>query len=122
MPAFFPKIGTPESKEYYRRTKEIIFGKTLEQTTPVGAEKIAQWAKFREGLSRIDECLAKTDAKGPFVMGDTISWADFFLSGYFIYMKVVWGEESEEWTAVASWNGRRWENLLKALEEYQTIN
>jgi len=100
----------------------VLLGKTLEEMTPVGAEKIAQWAKFREGLSRVDESLAKTDAKGPFVMGDTISWADFFLSSYLIYWKVVWGEQSEEWTDIASWNGGRWENLLQALGEYQTIN
>ena len=69
---------------------------------PVGAEKAAQWAKFRESMSKVDECLGKTDAKGPFVMGDTISWADFFISGYLMCFKVVWGEDSEEWKDIAS--------------------
>ena len=53
-------------------------------------------------MSKIDECLAKTDAKGPFVMGDTISWADLFISASLMYLKNVWGEGSEEWKDVAS--------------------
>lgn len=89
---------------------------------PVGKERIEQWAKFQEGMSKVDECVAKTDAKGPFIMGDTISWADFFLSGYLIWFKIVWGEDSEEWTHIASWNEGRWDNLLRALGKYQTIN
>lgn len=117
----YSKLGT-ESKEYYRRTRELALGKTFEEIIPVDVERIVEWAKFREGLSKVDECLAKTDDKGPFVMGNTISWADFFLSGYLIYFKYAWGEDSEEWKDVASWNEGRWENLLRALGKYQTIN
>jgi len=87
----------------------------------VGAERAEQWAKFRDGMSKIDECLAMTDTKGPFVMGDTISWADFFISSFLMYFKSVWGEDSEEWKDIASWNEGRWNNLLHALGN-QTIN
>ena len=90
------------SKEHFRRSKELASGRTLEEMTPVGAERAAQWAKFREGMSKIDECLGRTDAKGPFVMGDTISWADFFISAFLMYFKIVWGEDSEEWKDIAS--------------------
>ena len=40
-------------------------------------------------MNNIDECMAKTDAKGPFVMGDTVSWADFFLSAFLKYLKNI---------------------------------
>ena len=121
IPLVLPKLGTQRSEEYYRRARELTFGQKLEEMVPVGAERAAQWAKFRDGMSKIDECLGKTDSKGPFVMGDTISWADFFLSGYLMYFKIVWGEDSEEWKDVASWNEGRWENLLRSLGN-QTIN
>ena len=88
---------------------------------PVGAERAEQWAKFRDGMSKVDECLAKSDNKGPFVMGDTISWADFFISGSLMFFKIIWGEDSEEWKDIASWNDGRWKNLLHALGN-QTIN
>jgi glutathione S-transferase len=85
FPSVFPKLGTQRSEEYYRRTKELAIGRTLEEMATVGEERAAQWAKFRDGISKVDECLAKTDTKGPFVMGDTISWADFFISGYLMF-------------------------------------
>ena len=95
-------------------------GRKLEEMVPVGEERVVQWAKFRDGMSKVDECLGKTDTKGPFIMGDMISWADFFISGYLMLFKVVWGD-SEEWKDIASWNEGRWENLLRALGN-QTIN
>ena len=87
----------------------------------MGAERTELWAKFRDGMSKVDECLAKTDAKGPFVMGDTISWADFFISAFLMFFKNVWGEDSEEWKDIASWDEGRWGNLLRALGN-QAIN
>ena len=87
----------------------------------MGAERTELWAKFRDAMSKIDEYLAKTDTKGPFVMGDTISWADFVISGFLMFFKSIWDKDSEEWKDIASWNEGRWENLLPALGN-QTIN
>jgi glutathione S-transferase len=109
------------SKEFYRFHRELDAGHTLEEMVPVGTERVVKWAKFREAMNTVNESLAKTDAKGPFVMGDTISWADIFLSAYLTYFKLIWGEDSEEWKDMASWNGGRWENLLRSLGN-QTIN
>jgi glutathione S-transferase len=121
LPSIYPKIGTQRSEEYFRRTKKLVFGLTLEEMVPVGAERAVQWAKFRDGMSKVDECLAKTDSKGPFVMGNTISWADFVISSFLLFFKNVWGEDSEEWKDIASWNGGRWKILLPTLG-YQIIN
>jgi glutathione S-transferase len=113
LPYFTPKLGTQRSEEYYLRTKALSLGRPLE--IPVGAERAEQWAKFRDVMSNIDECLAKTDTKGPFVMGDTVSWADFLISAFLVYLKCVWGEDSEEWKDITSWNEGRWKNLLQAI-------
>ena len=119
LPSVLPYLGTQRSEEYFRRTKELSLGRPL--VVPVGAERAETWAKFREGMSKVDECLAKTDTKGPFVMGDTISYADLFISAFLMWFKNVWGEDSEEWKDVASWNEGRWKNLLHALGD-QPIN
>ena len=119
LPFILPVLGSQRSEEYYRRTKEISLGRPL--TVPVGAEKVEIWAKFRDNMSKIDECFAKTDTKGPFIMGDTISWADFFISAYLMFYKRICGENSEEWKDIVSWNEGRWENLLHAVGN-QTIN
>ena len=119
LPMVLPKLGTQRSEEYFRRTKEISLGGPL--VVPVGAERAEQMTKLRQVMNKVDECLAKTDSKGPFVMGDTISWADFYISAYLMWLKTVWGEDSEEWKDVVSWNGGRWENLLRAVGN-QTVN
>ena len=119
FPDVLAKLGTQRSEEYFRRTKGISLGRPIEAL--VGAEKAENWAKFRDAMSQIDESLAKTDSKGPFVMGDTVSWADFFTSGYLMYFKNIWGEDSEEWKDIASWNEGRWKKLLDAVGN-QEIN
>ena len=111
LPSGLPKLGTQRSEEYFRRTKELSLGRPLE--IPVGAEWAEQWAKFRDVMSNFDECLAKT--KGPFVMGDTVSCADFFISAFLMYFKNIWGEDSEELKDVAFWNDGSWKNLLHAV-------
>ena len=119
LPCVLPKLGTQRSEEYFSRTKELSLGRPLKILE--GAEKAKEWAKFKDVMSNIDECIAKTDAKGPFVMGDTVSWADFFISAFLIYLKSILGEDSEEWKEVASWNEGRWKNLLHVLGD-QAIN
>ena len=76
--------------EYIRRAKELSLGRPLKILE--GAEKADEWAKFRGVTSNIDELIAKTDVKGPFVMGDGVSWANFFLSA----LSNILGEDSEE--------------------------
>ena len=91
------------------------------EEVPVGAEKEEMWAKFREGMNKMDECLTKTDLKGPFVMGDTISWGDFYIAAYLMWLKNVLGEDSEEWKDIASWNEGRWLDLLRAVGNQTVI-
>ena len=75
-----------------------------------GAEKGEEWAKFRDVMRNIDECMAKTDAKG---------WEVRSLELAFLkYLKNILGEE---WKEVSSWNEKRRKNLLHALGN-QAIN
>lgn len=120
LATILPKLGTQRSEEYFRRTKEISLGRPVEEV-PVGAEKEEMWAKFREGMNKMDECLTKTDLKGPFVMGDTISWGDFYIAAYLMWLKNVLGEDSEEWKDIASWNEGRWLDLLRAVGNQTVI-
>jgi glutathione S-transferase len=51
--------------------------------------------------------------------GETISFADFAVAGGLLWIKILYGEESEIWGRVKSWNEGKWENLLQGLSEYQ---
>ncbi|KJA20281.1 hypothetical protein HYPSUDRAFT_142565 [Hypholoma sublateritium FD-334 SS-4] len=122
-PFIIPAVHTrlaPASAAYFRTTREPIFGKALEEVTPTGAEGVAQWAAFEAGLDTVDKWYAKSG--GPFIMGDTTSWADFIVGSWLIWLRTIWGEGSQQWKDVASWHGGRWAKVLGDLEEYQKVD
>ena len=109
----------PASEEYFRRTREISFGQKLEDVIPTGNTRTEEWGKFEQGLTKIHSYLALT--KGPYMLGDTISWSDFVLFSFIYWFKLIWGEDSKEWKDIASWNDGRWEALIRGLEKYHTV-
>jgi glutathione S-transferase len=123
-PFILPAVGlrlNPASEEYFRRTREILFGKKLEDVVPTGNARTEEWGKFEKGLASIYPYLAMTDKKGPYLLGDTISWGDLVLFSFLYWFKLVWGENSKEWKDIASWNGGRWEAHIDALKKYHTV-
>jgi len=98
-----------------------MFKKKLEDVPPTGDEALADWVKIEEGFNKLAEYYAKTDAQGPFILGETVSWADISVVSFKLWMKWTFGEDSEEWKRISAWSGGRWENLVKALEKYTTI-
>lgn len=54
-------------------------------------------------------------------MGDTVSWGDFAVASYLLWVRIVWGEESHEWKDVSLMNGGRWADLVNALHKYEVV-
>lgn len=117
-----PAVGTslnPPSNVYFRRTREASFGKPLEEVIPQGDEAITEWAKFKDGLGKVDVWYSKSG--GPFLLGNTPSWADLVIGSWVIWLRIVWGEGSKEWKDISSWHEGRWGKLLDDLKQYQTV-
>jgi len=121
IPAVCLKLN-PVSAEYFRRTREAAFGKKLEDVVPTGDARTEQWEKVEKGLASVDVYLAMTDKKGPYILGDTISWGDLVMFSFLYFFKVILGENSKEWKDIASWNGGRWGTLVDSLKKYHTIS
>ena len=68
IPATCLKLN-PRSQEYFRRTREILFGKKLEDVVLTGEARTEEWGKFKNGLDAIHSYLTSTDEKGPYMMG-----------------------------------------------------
>ena len=111
----------PRGAEYYRRTREKAFGKPIEDIAPTGDAAIAQWAKFKDGLGKVDEWYAKSGGDGPFLLGETPSWGDIIVVSYLVWLRTTWGEDSSQWKDISSWNGGRWARIVEALKRYETI-
>lgn len=109
----------PRSAQYFRCTREETFGRMLEDLIPNGEKGEAEWAKFKAGLGRVSGWYAKSG--GPFLMGQSPSWADFVVGAHIVCWRSVWGEESEQWKDISSWNGGRWKALSEHLRDYEKV-
>ncbi|KAF4604174.1 hypothetical protein EYR40_001357 [Pleurotus pulmonarius] len=115
-----PKVNSrlnPRSEEYFRRTRERAFGKKMEDITPVGEARVVEWAKYRDGLGKVDSWFKKST--GRFLMGESITFADVSVVSSLTWLKVIFGEDSPEWKDIASWHDGRWAGLVYAFEKYQ---
>ncbi|KAF5361271.1 hypothetical protein D9758_010318 [Tetrapyrgos nigripes] len=108
------------SEGYFRKTREERFGMKMEELYPEpGTEKRkGEWKKLEEGLGKVAGWYGKDNT---FVMEgeDSACFADFMLGGFIIWIRILFGKNSEEWKDVASWHGGRLGRLIKALEKYE---
>ncbi|KAF5341607.1 hypothetical protein D9758_014086 [Tetrapyrgos nigripes] len=107
-------VVNPASEEYFRRSRVSLFGKSVEDLVPKGESAKEEWKKLEAGFGKI----AGWMKEDKFVMGDTVSFADFVIGGWIITSKIAWGEDSQEWKDIAEWHDGRWSKLVKNLEPY----
>ncbi|KAF7441098.1 hypothetical protein PC9H_001447 [Pleurotus ostreatus] len=110
-------ILNPRSQEYIRRTREQAAGKKIEEITPVGEARAVGWEKYRGGLGKVDSWYQKSE--GPFVMGESITFADITVVSWLVFLKIIFGEDSQEWKDIAGWHNGRWERLVNTFAKYQ---
>ena len=87
---FMPKVPmgllNPPSAEYYERTREKRFGKTLRELGRDSDEEKA-WAQVEPPLKELGDILKAKG--GPFTLGKTVSYADFVIVSLLHYAKRV---------------------------------
>ncbi|THV00668.1 hypothetical protein K435DRAFT_932438 [Dendrothele bispora CBS 962.96] len=117
----FPKttwILNEKSEEPFRRTRKQKFEKTMEEMYPQGEKRKEEWKRLEEGLGQIDKWYGKEDI---LVMGgeDKVCFADFAFAGFVIWIRILFGKESEEWKDVSGWQNERWGRMIQTLEKYE---
>ncbi|KAK0478679.1 hypothetical protein EDD18DRAFT_1086905 [Armillaria luteobubalina] len=113
-------ILNPVSEEYYRRTREakLRTGQRVEDTVLKGEERESEWAKLKEAFGKVDKWYGKGDR---YVMGDVVSYVDITLCASIMWLRTLYGEDSEEWKDLSKWHEGRWGKLVKDLEKYETV-
>ncbi|THU85860.1 hypothetical protein K435DRAFT_763842 [Dendrothele bispora CBS 962.96] len=107
------------SEAYFRKTREEMEGQTMEEMYPKGEKRKEEWKKLEEGLGQVDKWYGKEDV---LVMGgedNKACFADFAFAGYVIWIRILFGKESEEWKDVSGWQDGRWGRMIQALEKYE---
>lgn len=111
-------ILTPRSAEYMRRTREEMFGRKLEDMVP--KDKAEAWNQIKAGYDKLDKLLQL--GNGPYVMGNTVSFQDFDVASYTLWLRRILGEESEEWKNIINWNDGRWGRLIEGFRKYEKLD
>ncbi|KAJ3510371.1 hypothetical protein NLJ89_g4711 [Agrocybe chaxingu] len=120
LPYIMGGFISSRSEHKIRSIMEPMLGKRIEDLLPAGEERVKQWEAFKDRIGQMNAWFEESDVKGPFVLGDVLSWADIVAASQLRYFKAIWGAGSEEWQGLETWHGGRWKNLIDALEKYET--
>ncbi|KAJ6557293.1 hypothetical protein DFH09DRAFT_541899 [Mycena vulgaris] len=118
-PYIIPAIAgilRPRSEEYFVRTREEHFKKKLADLVPTGEAHEIAWKEVEAGYGKIHGWMLEGD---PFVMGETISLADFCVAGEMQWCMTGFGADSDKWKDMMTWHGGRWARLIDALKKYE---
>ncbi|KAF8625608.1 hypothetical protein AX17_006794 [Amanita inopinata Kibby_2008] len=119
VPATYAVLN-PQSLEYFRRTREAMFGKEIEDMELKGAEAEAAWKQLKDGYDAMDKMWQLS--KGPHMMGETLSYMDLVIASWSFWLRAIFGKDSEKWKDITSWNGGRWGMLFESLTQYESLN
>jgi len=117
MTGMLPKMN-PRTIEFFRRTREAVFKKKLEELEPHGEARVAQFAAAKEGFSKLAAIYSSNGGDKPYFYGNVPSYADLILVAYLLWIMTSIGPENPEWKVIEEWDGGRWGNLLKLLTKY----
>ncbi|KAH6918270.1 hypothetical protein BKA70DRAFT_12145 [Coprinopsis sp. MPI-PUGE-AT-0042] len=122
------KLLSPRSQAHFTvaRGKDLRewYGgqvETLEDVQISDEEKAEKWKKFKSNFELFGEETFGGKEGFRWYLGDKISWIDFVVAGILIWIRESWGDDSEEWKDVITWNDGKWLHLLEGLKEYQAV-
>ena len=106
--------------EYFRQTRELAFGKKLEEFGPEGEVREGHWKALEAGSNQIAAIIEKNGPDIDYVAGGSEpTRADLILVSFLMWIKTIVPEEWEK--RVKGWSGGRWERLLKKTKEWQAV-
>ncbi|TFK67433.1 hypothetical protein BDN72DRAFT_96957 [Pluteus cervinus] len=114
----------PESQLYFRRTREAVFGKRLEDVVPKKetGDWDREWAKVKAGFETVEKWFKQHGgSEGEWVLGDQLSFADLGITGFLVAIRIIMGEDSQYWKDIMSWSGGRWARFVDRLAPYEKV-
>ncbi|KAL3481743.1 hypothetical protein BJX99DRAFT_130382 [Aspergillus californicus] len=79
-------VISPRAQDYFRRTREAALGCKLEDLL---SQEEAGWGAAGESLRALGELIQTNKAEGPFILGASPSYTDFFIAGSLQCARVV---------------------------------
>lgn len=113
----------PASAAHFHASREAMYG-SFDEFAPLGSEKRTKhWEGLRENYRTIAGWLEADGRKDKlFFMGERISFADVSIAGFLWWMRRIFGEESEEWGEIVTWDGGRWKRFMDTFAKYEAVD
>lgn len=113
----------PQSREYYRRTREAALGKMMEEVAPQGSEAREQaWKGILTILAEVSLWMSENGEGVAFVCGKRAAFVDFVLGSHLTVLKRVLGPQSREYRELMCADGGRWAVLTDALARWEYVD
>jgi glutathione S-transferase len=105
------------SAEYFQRTRKERFGMTLDELARSEKGGEAAWENAKPAIQEIIAILHEHE-EGPYVLGETASYADLILAGYWAFVKRLdkGGDVFGRLMEIDEAFGKHWEACQKFLE------
>jgi glutathione S-transferase len=85
MPRVPVFLLNPRSAEYFHETRSKRFGMPLEEFGKSEKSGETAWKNAAPHIQKLGELLR--EKKGPFILGEDVSFADFVVGGLFVFLK-----------------------------------
>jgi len=110
-----PNALPPRSAEYFHKTRS----EWLERSLPDYKQqriKEGAWKELEDGITFVKESLAKSQDKGPFLLGDKVTLADFEIVGYLKWAQ--YASTPDVYEKILEIGGNELDRFIKAAEPW----
>ncbi|KAH9832520.1 uncharacterized protein C8Q71DRAFT_776830 [Rhodofomes roseus] len=113
-------VLSPPSAKYFLETREKALGFKLEELSPPGsAKRVQDWAEVEKGFSVVASWFEAAGDGRLLLSGDgTLTHADTHVAGCLMWLRLVFGPESEDWRRVEGLNGGFWKRYLAGFAKW----
>ncbi|TFK22733.1 hypothetical protein FA15DRAFT_504978 [Coprinopsis marcescibilis] len=126
---------SPRSAAHFKTARANDYSAVINPANPVTTiddlhlspeEVDERWERVKQSFDEVDGKYfgGKGGEEGSvtWFSGDRISFADFVLGGFLLWIRDALGEESEKWQSLLTWSDGKWKTFLERLGEYQAVN
>jgi glutathione S-transferase len=110
------------SKDYFRTTRERMFGGPLEGFSAPGAATAARWAAVCKALEPFARDANARGASDTFLISERETYADIIAACWLGWARRIWGADTQEWAQLEIWHDGRWGRLVHAFEEWEYVD
>ncbi|KAI9058462.1 glutathione transferase FuA class [Trametes sanguinea] len=113
---------SPRSEATFLETHPVPSSPEYEEISRPGPKRDEHFAGFLRGLHTFTQWLEADGSRKLFFLGDRIGYADITIAAFLVWIRIVLGKDSKEWTGIRAADGGRWGKFMEAFEEYETVD